>query len=271
MNLMMAILFLCQSGSEGPGDEEARKAIEQFRIVYKSAGDSARAGAATELGRTKHEKVIPILAALLTGEAFEVRAAAARALGGFDDPRAVEALSSAVLPNAKNKVVIEALAKALETADWEAGGAPLSALLKKHDDNDVIDSLGTVVGSLGKLGSPSSIEPLIELLKHCENEGQGGGRRYKGEPKMQALRGPIAKALAAITGTQQTSARQWGDWWRENQERALASATVVYRCRNTGKRWPESAGQPRKCPDDSKSSACIQMVKTSLKGSQSGR
>ncbi len=274
MNLMLAMLFLSQSGArgaDGPGEEEARKAIEKFRMVYKSSADSARAGAAAELGRTKHEKVIPILAALLMGEAFEVRAAAARALGGFDDPRAVESLSSALLPNAKNRVVVEALAKALETADWEAGGTALSLLLKKHDDNDVIDSLGAVVGSLGKLGSPSSVEPLIELLKHCENEGQGGGRRYKGEPKMQALRAPIAKALTAITGTQQSSARLWADWWRKNQERALSSATIVYRCRNSGKRWPESASQPKRCPDDPKSPVCIQVVKTSLKGSQSGR
>jgi hypothetical protein len=176
-------------------------------------------------------------------------------------------VANAVAPNVKDHEVLEGLANAIEDLDWEVGATILNPLLKKHDDKVILEALHVIVPMLGKLGSESSVEPLIKLLEHAENEGKrvkAGGKRYTGNQKLAALKAPIDKALQAITGGNEASADKWGDWWKANRERLIAASTVVYRCKATGKRWGQKAGEPQECPNHDKPQKDGQPVKVKL-------
>lgn len=247
--------------------EECKKALEAFRLAYRSGADSGRGAAAGLLAKHPCPKSVEALSALLTGEVDSVRIAAARVLGGFDIPKAVAAVAEAVPPNAQRHEVLEALAKALESLDWELGAETLNPLLPKHHDKDILDTLHVVVPVLGKLGSPSSVEPLIKLLEHAEKEGKrvrAAGVRAAGNPKMEALEAPVRKALAEITGGSEPNADKWDAWWKANRERLLAGATVVYRCRATGKRWAQRAAESPECPAHEKPQRDGQPIKSRL-------
>lgn len=255
-----------QEAREGH-EEECKDAFEAFRKAYVGKPEASRVQAVIELGKHGCEKAIHAIVTMLDGEALAVRAAAARTLGGSNDPHAVEALARAVPANAQNREVLAVLARALETLDWELGAEALNPLLGKHHDKDVLDALDVVVPVLGRLGSPSSVEPLIKLLEHAENEGRrvrAAGVRAAGNPKMQALEAPVKKALKDITGGSETTADKWDDWWKTNRERLLAGMSVVYRCKATGKRWGERAGVTAECPFHDKPAKDGQPVKTKL-------
>ena len=74
------------------------------------------------------------------------------------------------------------------------------------------------------------------------------GVRTRGNQKLAALEGPIRKALEEITGGVETSHKAWEAWWSQNRERLIAGATLIYRCKATGKRWEEKVGKEPKCP-----------------------
>jgi HEAT repeat protein len=252
--------------------EDCKKALEAFRTQYKSGPEASRAAAASSLSKHVCPKAVDALAQLLAAEADTVRIAAAKTLGGFDLPKAVEALASAVPANSQRHEVLEAIAKAIETLDWEVGAESLNPLLGKHHDKDVLETLHVVVPVLGKIGSPTSVEPLIKLLEHAENEGKrvrAAGVRAAGNPKMLALEAPIRKALQEITGATEATADKWDDWWKANRERALAGATPVYRCKAIGKRWAQKAGEPMACPFHDRPEKDGQLVKTRLSGGKS--
>lgn len=270
MSLVLTILLgvaLADGSKEDP--EECKKALEAFRVAYKSGAESGRSAAVGLLAKHPCPKAVDALAPMLTAETDTVRIAAAKVLGGFDLPRAMEAVASAVPPNSQRHEVLEALAKALETLDWEAGAESLNPILPKHHDKDVLETLHVVVPVLGKLGSASSVEPLIQLLQHAENEGKrvrAAGVRAAGNPKMLALEAPIRKALQEITGGSEATADKWDDWWKANRERLLAGATIVYRCKETGKRWGQKVGESQNCPHHEKDIKDGMIVKTSLGG-----
>lgn len=232
-------------------DQDCKKALEDFRAAYRNAAEQARIGAVEKLGQHKCESAIGALAPILTGEAESVRIAGAKTLGTFDDPKAVVAVAQAVAPNINNHEVLEALTRALVDLDWEVGATTLNPLLSKHDDKDVLEALHVIVPMLGKLGSGTSVEPLIKLLEHAENE-RGGLRRVKGNARLAALEGPIRKALGEITGGTESTWKLWRDWWNQNRERLEKGATLVYRCQATGKRWAQKAGEAVKCPNHDK-------------------
>ena len=273
MSWMLTLLLAAPLLSQGEGSkedpEECKKALEAFRAQYKSGAELARASAVGSLSKHNCPKSVDALSQMLTGEADTVRIAAAKTLGGFDSPKAVEAVAGAVPANSQRHEVLEALAKALETLDWEIGAETLNPLLAKHHDKDVLETLHVVVPVLGKIGSPSSVEPLIKLLEHAENEGKrvrAAGIRAAGNPKMQALEAPVRKALQEITGATEANADKWDDWWKANRDRLLAGATVVYRCRATGKRWGQKTGDAQHCPHHDKEEKDGILTKTSLAG-----
>ena len=247
--------------------EECKKAMEAFRIQYKGGGEAARVSAVNSLSKHPCPKSADAVAEMLAGEADAVRIAAARTLGTMDLPKAVQVLAGAVPANAQRHEVLEAIAKALETLDWDLGAETLNPLLGKHHDKDVLETLHVVVPVLGKIGSPTSVEPLIKLLEHAENEGKrvrAAGVRAAGNPKMQALEAPVRKALQEITGGSEPTADKWDDWWKANRDRLMAGASPVYRCKSTGKRWGQKAGEAMECPFHDKPEKDGQPIKTRL-------
>lgn len=255
----MVLLLALQQDAE----QDCKKALEDFRSAYRSGAEQARIGAVEKLGQHKCESSIGVLAPILTGEAETVRIATAKTLGTFDDPKAVVAVAQAVAPNINNHEVLEALTRALVDLDWEVGATTLNPLLSKHDDKDVLEALHVIVPMLGRLGSGTSVEPLIKLLEHAENE-RGGLRRVKGNARLAALEGPVRKALGDITGGTESTWKLWRDWWTQNRERLEKGATLIYRCQATGKRWPQKAGEAVKCPNHEKPVKDAVLVSTRL-------
>ncbi len=269
LTLLLATPLLSQAEGSKEDPEECKKTLEAFRLAYKGGAESGRSAAVGLLTKHPCSKSVDALAPMLTAETDAVRIAAAKVLGGYDLPKAMEVVAGAVPPNSQRHEVLEALAKALETLDWEAGAETLNAILPKHHDKDVLNTMHVLVPVLGKIGSASSVEPLIKLLEHAENEGKrvrAAGVRAAGNPQMLALEGPIRKALQEITGGSEPTADKWDDWWKVNRERLLAGATLVYRCKATGKCWGQKAGEAQHCPHHDKDEKDGVVVKTPLVG-----
>jgi hypothetical protein len=184
----------------------------------------------------------------------------------MDRAEAVEVLGAALPSWESSKNTMDAIIKALKMLDWESGAAPLNALLAKYHEKGLVDDLPLVIQALGSLGSSSSVDPLLKLLEHAETQSQSGGRmRSTTNPKLKALAGPIRAALQAITGGNEPSYKKWHEWWQENRDRLIASATVVFQCRLTGKHWEQKSGEPMACPNHDKPEKDGQLVKTRLK------
>jgi hypothetical protein len=246
-------------------DEDAcKKAQSEFFGGYKSKDEAARARALSAFEKHSCGSCVGIVAQLLVTEGTSVRVAAAQALGKMDHPKAVEAVAQSVEPNREIPDVLEAIAKGLQTQDYEVGATILNPLLRKLGEKEVVAALDIVVPVLGKLGSPTSVEPLIDLLQRAENEATGGRRRLKGNPKIAALAGTVRKALEEITGGREGTSKSWEAWWKANRERLSASATLVYRCTATAKRWPQKLGEPVRCPFHDKEEKHGQLVSTRL-------
>jgi HEAT repeat protein len=267
MPLLLSLVLLAQVDS-GESKEECHKAVEAFHASMKGAAEAARLVAIDALSKHHCVPAISALAPLLQSPEELIRLAAIRALGSMDHLEAVEALT-AELPtweSSKNPT-FDAMLKALQTLDWEAGADPLNSLLAKFHEKGMIDEMKPVIQVLGNLGSSTSVAPLLQLLEHAENEANGGrvGKtRSAANPKLKALEGPIRAALQSITGGNEPTYRKWHDWWQENRDRLTASATLVYHCKMTGKRWEQKAGEPMACPNHDKPEKDGQLVKTRL-------
>lgn len=263
----LAILVLLFQADSAEDKEECKRAIDTFHSAYRNAAEAARIGAIDALAKHKCANSIAALAPLLAAETDRVRIEVAKALGGMDHPKAVEALSASVVPNENTRDVMDAIAKALQTLDWEAGAEPLNGLLSKYHEKGMADDLRVIIPVLGALGSSSSVDPLLQLLEHAENEGKKGrvGKvRSAGNPKLVALEAPIRAALQAITGGNEPSYVKWRDWWHANREALIQSAVIVYRCKATGKRWEQKAGEAQQCPNHDKPEKDGQVVKTRI-------
>lgn len=251
-------------------EEVCKKAQVAFREAYRNKDESSRAAAMSAFGDHGCGHCAGILSPLLVSEARSVRAAAARALGKMDSPKAVEALAQAVEPNHEIPEVLDAIAKAMQELDYEAAAPILNPLLRKLGEKEVVDALSVIIPVLGKLGSSTSVDPLIDLLQRAENEATGGGgggggrRRLRGNPKIAALAGPARKALEEITGGREGTSRSWEAWWKAGRDRQMALATFVFRCAPTGKRWVQKAGEAVECPHHEKLEKHGAVVKTKL-------
>jgi hypothetical protein len=267
MGFLVGLVLLAQAEA-GEGKEACRKAIEAFHAETKAGTESARISGIDALSKHHCVPAIAVIAPLLQAPEETVRVAAARALGAMEHLEAVEALAGSLTANESSKAALEAIVKALQTLDWEAGAEPLNSLLVKYHEKGMMDELKPVIQTLGSLGSASSVDPLLKLLEHAENEAQGGrvGKvRSTPNPKLKALEGPIRSALQAITGGTEPNYRTWREWWQANRERLVESATIVYRCRLTGKRWEQKSGEAQSCPNHDKPEKDGQLVKTRLK------
>jgi HEAT repeat protein len=247
--------------------EEIKAALDQFKKDVHQSADSARIAAIDALAKHHCREAVAAIAPYLTGDTDTVRIGAAKAVGSIDDPASLEALSGALVPNEASQSVFDAVVKALQTLDWEAASETLNGILSKYHEKGMLDEVKVVITALGALGSSSSVDPLLLLLEHAENEskkGRGGRYRTAVNTKLVALEAPIKAALQAITGGNEPNYHQWKAWWSSNRDRLLASAVIVYRCKATGKRWEQKAGEPPVCPNHDKPEHDGQIVKTRI-------
>jgi HEAT repeat protein len=262
-----AILVLAVQQGPSENKQECKAALDQFRAGIRQSAEAARISAIETLSKHICPEAIAALAPHLAEDSERVRIATAKALGGMDHPKSLEVLV-AVLPSSEStRTIFDAVVKALQTLDREAGAEALNTLLSKYHEKGMIDEVHAVIPALGSLGSQTSVDPLLQLLEHAENEGKAGraGKlRSAGNPKLLQLEAPIKAALQVITGGTEPNYHKWKEWWGANRERLFASAVVVYRCKTTGKRWEQKAGEPQACPNHDKPEKDGEVVKTRL-------
>jgi HEAT repeat protein len=251
-------LFLVLSQAVNHSEEDCKAVLAKFHADVKGGGEGDKITAIGDLSKHYCDKTVDLLRQLMIDDTEKVRIAAAKAIGKADSQKAVQAVAEAIPLNDKDPAVLEALAQALKDLDREAGAEALNPYLRNHEKY-VVEALHIVIPVLGSIGSSSSVDPLLELLKHAETS-SGGGGRVKGvktstrpgtnnAQSVASLKGVIEKALTEITGhPAEKTSQLWEEWWRGNRASLLGQATVVYRCPSTGKRWEEKVGQPVKCP-----------------------
>lgn len=266
MVAMMLALALQQAALADKDD--CKVAVEEFKSTMRGTPEGARISAIDTLSKHVCPDAIAAIAVHLTQDTEAIRMAAARAIGGMDHPKSLEVLLAGLIPSEAEKNLFDALIKALQALNWEGGAVPLNGLLSKYHEKNMTDEIHLIVPALGSLGSPTSVEPLLKLLEHAENEGKSsraGKLRAAGNPKLLALEAPVKAALKAITGGNEPNHQKWKEWWGANRERLMASAVLVYRCKVTGKRWEQKASEPAACPNHDKPEKDGQLVKTRLR------
>lgn len=211
-----------------PTDKDGEAAVRKLKEECAKATIDGKIAAIQEAAKTEHEKVLKAIGDLLLSEADPVRIAAAAALGGADHPASADALAAAVLPNLRREEVLPAILKAIAELGWQTPAGRLNDMVGKVGDADVRAALPAVIDTLGKLGSPSSIDPLMDLLVKLEN----GGRRNPW-PNEGPLRREAESALRTITGMDFRRVVDWQPWWSANQEILRQKMTRTFWVRKT--------------------------------------
>ena len=135
-------------------------AVEPLIGALRSEKSRARAAAAEALGGIEDVRAVePLIVALEDDKIANVRAGAAEALGEIKDPRAVEPLIAALQD--KNPDVRSWAAKALGEIKDPRAVEPLIVALK--DKTTHVRSW--VAEALGEIKDPRAVEPLIEALQ----------------------------------------------------------------------------------------------------------
>lgn len=219
---MTGLLILL--ASIGADDKAADEALERFRTSYASPSAASRAAAVSDLCRVPHEKTFARVVPFLTGDAKEVRDAAARGLGNFTDYKkvAVQALIAALPPNDKEPTVQIAIFDGLGKLDDPAA---LPTIHKYFEDKDGKVASAALLAA-GAIRSVSSIDPILEQMKEVEkiaNQKSGGGgapgvsipgggtdpQKTRAKEVLKAA----LKAMQLISKEKWTSAPEWQIWW----------------------------------------------------------
>lgn len=227
---MMSLLIL--GFLQAAGGAEVDQALEKFRSAYASPDVSARAAAVAGLAAIRHERVLRRLAVLLLADEKEVRIAAARGLGGFQEHRkaAASALAGALEPNRKARMyeVQVAILQALGELKEETALPAIHRCLRQRETT-VATAAVEAAERIHRM--ELSFDPLIETLKHCEKMSEensggggtgliaipGGGEETK---HAKALKSQILKTLQKWTGEKWPTAGEWGIWWERHQKKA---------------------------------------------------
>jgi len=171
-----AIDALGQIGDVGAVEPLVTVLNHRYQHVYEQARYCyVREHAIDALGQIGDPRAVEPLIAILDDENWDVRAAAARALGQIGIP-AVERLITAL--TASNEYVRGAVAQALGQIGDVRAVEPLIATL----DDENWDVRAAAVGALGQIGDPRAVESLIAALKQRDRN----------------VRGAVAKALGQI-------------------------------------------------------------------------
>lgn len=232
--MFQAVLLLALLSQD---DVAARQALEKFRSAYAKPDVSARAAAVTELAGTRHELVLRKLAVLLLTDEKEVRIAAAKGLGGFQEHKksAAAALAGAIEPNQKAKMpdVQVAILQALAALKEEDSLPSIHKCLRRRETAVA----GAAVAAVEAIRCMKlSMEPLIEALKDFEKtvkmaEAGGGGVGGLiaipggGDETQHArtLKAQILKTFKTWTGEKWPTAGEWEIWWERQKKKGGCS------------------------------------------------
>jgi len=218
-------------------EEEAKAKIAEFRKELKkckTAGDICLA--IQTLGSVQHLKILDELRIWLFRPEPEICAAAAEQIGKYTKDRVAAELLMAA---AKSRKDPDGIISCLRFAG-DIGYRPIAPQFVPYFRHKNLGVAKEAVDSLGKLGSASSIEPLIKLARELEGvpEGQWGGGvnlplagpagnlpggGWEGSPqndmltRKRELLEPVHRALSNITGERWKTHNEWLAWWQKNR------------------------------------------------------
>ena len=225
---MLTLILLGAFGVQDDADAEA--AIKQFKAGYASGSAVDRATAVALLGRTEHDKTLALLKGLLTKDEAPVRAAAARALGDFQNHKkdALTALMNSLAPNGNEK---GALPSILEAVGKVGDAGVLATVHRFFEERDPLVAQAAL-GAVARIGSAQSVDPLIEQLKKLEQKAvtkpgsvdanpNGNGVIVSGDyalrQRAERLIPVVQKTLQAVTGQDLAASKDWQAWWNQNK------------------------------------------------------
>jgi hypothetical protein len=205
-------------------DKDLESALRLFNRGYSSADPKARASAVAELSRTPHEKTLARLAPLLAGESREIRIAAARGLGNFQEfkKQATPALLNALAANSKDLDLQESILASLGALQDETALPVIHQSFRGPQMRVARAAIGAAAAIRGK----DSLSALLDLLRDLQKWQKGnhsGGYKEEGgsaEPAAQKARLDellqlTLKAFQAITREPWTTPGEWELWCRK--------------------------------------------------------
>lgn len=220
-----------------PSEKDADEAVRKLRAGLSESSEGAQIQAVRAALLTRHERVIRTAAVALTAGSERLRIATALALGECDHPVSVELLAAALAPNAEYPPVTAAIASALGTLEWEFAAPALHELLRKMGDEDIRRAGPEIFAAIGRIGSASSVDPLLDFLHRVQTPKQ---KAWEDAPLLiKAAR----EALRRITGGKPEILSYFEDWWEENRAHLTANARRIWWLRETHERVDLGPGE----------------------------
>jgi len=230
--MLQVALFLALLSQD---EAAARQALEKFRSAYAKPDVSARAAAVTELAGTRHDLVLRRLAVLLLTDEKDVRIAAAKGLGGFQEQKknAAAALAAALDPNQKARMpdVQVAILQALGALKEEESLPAIHKCFRRRET----PVASAAVAAVEVIHSVKySVDPLIDVLRDFEKTVKmseaGGGAGVGGLIALpgaggdevthaRTLRTQIIKTFQKWTGEKWPTAGEWEVWWERQKKK----------------------------------------------------
>jgi HEAT repeat protein len=260
----------------GPAtDEEADAALAKFKKDITADLPSSQMAALKEVGKCKHEKIIRAIASHLRAAHPDVAATASLQLGEQDNPLSADLLVAAIMPNEKRQVVLGAIFTTLGKLGYESASPILVKLLDKANDDDWKKVVEEAVNAVGRIGSASAVDPILDWRKRQAGGGGFGGGRWgrgggggggQGNQGGARIWQATDRALKSITGGDEETTADWEKWWKANRADLMAAATVTYRCNVTWERFDGAVGKKAPCPriPDKGHGSCTQKVRVRL-------
>ena len=225
-------------------DKTFQPALKKFHDEYYKPGakDDDKISAVHALAQYRHEKIVKVLAPLLTGSSLPVRMITARALAQFSgvdkaSQELVAGLQSQANGGRKQAAVRVEILRALGSLRCKSAAPEIARWV---EDKEVWVAKAAIDAS-GRIRFQEAVLPLMKALRRVEGkegdneagfnpldevfpEGLNPGALLKADPRRpkrpserDLLRAPILGALQSITRQSFTSPKDWETWWSKNK------------------------------------------------------
>lgn len=232
-----------QNNNDMASDEDAKKAIDEFEKQLKKPKitEDDIVLAVNILGNTKHPKVLDKLKekAKYYKSTNKEKIACARGIAKYTNDKTAAGYLYEIFDSnygkKETKDVDVAALRALGSIAYEPSGKQLIKVIYDEDDDISV----AAVEASGEIRSATSIDPLIHLLKNCEevlaniqkqqilaayksakNPPPSSGTITKEnleQQRAQKLQPVIGKALNIITKQTFATGKDWDNWWANNK------------------------------------------------------
>ena len=208
-----------------PAQDDLEAALRRFSRGYASPDPKARATAVDELSKTPDVKSLQRIVPLLTGDAKEVRIAAAKGMSNFKDYKkiVIPALTGALAANAKEIDVQLAILEGLGKLQDEAALPTIHQNFRGPQVKVAKAALGAAAAIRAKDSLVALHEFLLDLQKWEKTkkaggykDGDGGGDGEASQKaRLQDVTQETIKTFQTITRENWVSLREWDVWCRK--------------------------------------------------------